>query len=66
MEIDVECKPKLRTYRTIKTKLELEPYLLSEKNKVGRYLLTGLRSGTNRRDRAVQETKGSRGGESFA
>jgi hypothetical protein len=41
-------KPKLRTYRTIKDKLQLEPYLLSEINKKGRYLLTSLRTGTNR------------------
>lgn len=41
-------KDKLRTYRTFKTKLELEPYLLSEQNKLGRYLLTSLRSGTNK------------------
>lgn len=47
-KIDVESKPKLRTYRTFKTSLEQEPYLLSEKNKAGRYILTGLRSGTNR------------------
>src|SRR6185503_4445197 len=44
----MESKPKLRTYVTFKKKLELERYLLSEKEKVGRYLLTRLRVGTNR------------------
>ena len=46
-KIGVENKPKLRTYRTFKTQLKLEPYLLSEKDKKGRYLLTSLRTGTN-------------------
>jgi len=41
-------KEKLRTYRTFKTKLVLENYLLSEKEKQGRYLLTKLRVGTNK------------------
>ena len=41
-------KPKLRLYKTIKHKLQLEPYLLTQKDKVGRYLLTSLRSGTNK------------------
>lgn len=41
-------KKKLRTYITFKKKLEFESYLLSEKDKFGRYLLTGLRSGTNK------------------
>jgi len=43
----VAAKPKLRTYKTFKTKLELEKYLLSEHNKPARYLLTRIRSGTN-------------------
>lgn len=41
-------KKKLRTYITFKKKLELESYLLSEQDKFGRYLLTSLRSGTNK------------------
>jgi len=41
-------KPKLRTYRTFKTKLEPESYLFSEKEKVGRGLLTSIRVGTNK------------------
>ena len=45
---DCKRKPKLRTYVTFKEKLELENYLLSEKEKQGRYLLTRLRTGTNR------------------
>jgi len=42
----VAAKPKLRTYKTFKTKLELEKYLLSEHNKPARYLLTRIRSGS--------------------
>ena len=45
---EVLQQPKLRTYRTLKVKLQLEPYLLSETNKKGRYLLTSLRTGSNR------------------
>jgi hypothetical protein len=41
-------KPKLRTYQTFKDKLKLESYLLSEKEKTGRYLLTSIRTGTNK------------------
>jgi len=41
-------KRKLRTYVTFKNKLALEKYLLSEKEKQGRYLLTRLRTGTNK------------------
>ena len=41
-------KEKLRTYRTFKKKLVLERYLLSEKEKKGRYLLTAIRAGTNK------------------
>ena len=41
-------KPKLRTYRTLKSKLELEPYLASERNKPARYLLTSIRTGSNK------------------
>ena len=44
---EMELKPKLRTYRTFKTELRLERYLLSEVNKPARYLLTSLRTGTN-------------------
>jgi hypothetical protein len=43
----LEKKPKLRTYKTFKKRLKLEQYLLSEKNKEGRYLLTRIRSGTH-------------------
>jgi len=45
---EVYSKPKLRTYRTFKSALELEPYLKSEENPVGTKLLTALRSGTNK------------------
>jgi len=45
---ELNSKPKLRTYKTIKCKLQLEPYLLSQNHKKGRYLLTGLRSGSNK------------------
>jgi hypothetical protein len=41
-------KSKLRTYRTFKKKLVMEKYLLSEKEKKGRYLLTAVRTGTNK------------------
>src|SRR6185503_9757397 len=44
----MELKPKLRTYKTIKAKIRLENYLISEKDKPGRYLLTRLRTGTNK------------------
>ena len=40
-------KSKLRTYRTIKTRLRLEPYLLTEKENVGSFWLTRIRSGTS-------------------
>ena len=58
----VTTKPKLRTYRTFKRSLKLEQYLLSEKNKDGRYLVTRLRSGTNdlRIIGTMEETKGER------
>jgi len=39
-------RPKLRTYRTFKNSLSIEPYLLSEKNKQGRHILTSIRVGT--------------------
>jgi hypothetical protein len=42
----VQSKAKLRTYRTIKSKLRMEPYL-GYKNRLARYLTTRLRSGTN-------------------
>ena len=44
----IDKKPKLRTYRTFKSKLELEPYLLSGTQKTARYLLTSIRTGTNK------------------
>ena len=44
----MEKKEKLRRYRSFKTQLALEGYLLSEKEKLGRYLLTSLRVGTNK------------------
>ena len=37
---EMERKPKLRTYKTIKHKLEAEQYLLTEENRQGRYLVT--------------------------
>ncbi len=40
-------KPKLRTYQTIKSKLELETYLISEYQKIGRYIYTSIRTGSN-------------------
>ena len=42
----MQAKSKLRTYRTIKSKLRMEPYL-GYKNRLARYLTTRLRSGTN-------------------
>lgn len=42
----LQAKAKLRTYRTIKSKLKMEPYL-KYKNRLARYLTTRLRSGTN-------------------
>ena len=42
----LQAKAKLRTYRTIKSKLRMEPYLRF-KNRLARYLITRLRSGTN-------------------
>src|SRR5690606_37517769 len=42
----VQSKAKLRTYRAIKSKLRMEPYL-NYKNRLARYLTTRLRSGTN-------------------
>ncbi len=44
---EVEKKRKLRSYRTFKNNLSLEQYLVSEKNKNGRSLLTRVRSGTS-------------------
>ena len=41
-------QPKLRTYGTFKKDLKLENYLLSEKDKTGRYGLTSIRVGTNK------------------
>jgi hypothetical protein len=40
-------KPKLRVYRTFKTKLTKEPYLDDKTNWKGRQVLVGLRTGTN-------------------
>ena len=42
----MQAKAKLRTFRTIKSKLRMEPYL-KYKNRLARYLTTRLRSGTN-------------------
>ena len=44
---ELDSKPKLRTYKTFKTELRLEKYLLSEQDKPARYLLTSIRTGTN-------------------
>jgi hypothetical protein len=44
----VSKQPKLRTYCTFKKELKLESYLLSEKDKIGRYGLTSIRVGTNK------------------
>jgi len=41
-------KPKLRTYKSFKSKLVLEPYLLSEHQKSARFILTSIRTGTNK------------------
>ena len=43
----MEKKRKLRTYRTFKTNLCLEKYLLTSGSFAGRRLMTTLRSGTN-------------------
>jgi hypothetical protein len=40
-------KPKLRTYVTFKTKLRLEPYLVTQTAKRGRFWLTRIRTGTS-------------------
>jgi hypothetical protein len=45
---EIARQPKLRTYSSFKTKLELEPYLLLDKCKKGRYLFTALRTGSNK------------------
>ena len=45
---DEQLHPKLRTYKTFKKKLQLEKYLLSGSQKSGRYLLTSIRTGTNK------------------
>jgi hypothetical protein len=47
-KVELEKKPKLRTYKTVKSKLELEPYLLTEKNRRGRNIMTALRTGSSR------------------
>ena len=39
-----QAKAKLRTYRTVKSKLKMEPYL-KYKNRLARYLTTRLRGG---------------------
>jgi hypothetical protein len=44
---EIESKPKLRSYKMIKPNLNLEPYLLTELNKSGRFVMTNLRTGTN-------------------
>jgi len=46
--VEMIGKEKLRNYRKIKDTLTLETYLTEETNKKGRYLLTNLRTGTNR------------------
>jgi hypothetical protein len=43
----MEKKPKLRTYKTFKQKLEVENYLTSESQKIARFLLTRIRTGTS-------------------
>ena len=45
-KVEVEKKPKLRTYKKLKTNLKLEMYL-STNNWKGRMYITNLRSGTN-------------------
>ena len=45
---DMAGQPKLRTYRQFKEKLQLEEYLMTQSNKQGRYLLTSIRTGTNK------------------
>jgi hypothetical protein len=44
----VNSKPKLRTYKLLKKRLQIENYLLDDKCRYGRYELTKLRGGTNR------------------
>ena len=39
---------KLRTYRIFKTNLRLEHYLMVKSNKIGRYIHTSLRTGSNK------------------
>jgi len=46
--LEIEKKPKLRTYKSVKTSLALESYLLSEKERRGGYILITLRTGTNK------------------
>jgi len=45
---EVESKPKLRAYIKCKEALELEKYLTSETDRRGTFLLTTLRTGTNK------------------
>jgi hypothetical protein len=44
----VNTKPKLRTYKQLKKRLEIEEYLLDDQCRYGRYEMTKLRGGTNR------------------
>ena len=45
---EINAKPKLRLYKTIKSKLELEEYLLVNRYRKGRGFLTALRTGSNK------------------
>ena len=44
---EIDQKPKLRTYKKLKKKLELEDYIEQNRMSEGRRLLTAMRSGTN-------------------
>ena len=41
------CTSKLRTYKHLKKRLQVEKYLLNSENRFGRYLTTQLRSGSS-------------------
>jgi hypothetical protein len=45
--IQINKKPKLRTYRSFKKKLSLEKYLLTDSKPLGRHIHTSLRNGAN-------------------
>jgi len=59
--IDEEKQPKLRTYRSFKTHLRLEKYLMTSANYQGRALMTAIRIGTNKlqieRGRWIQQKR---------